>query len=150
VTGYGLQIGRNTATPVSRSTEFPFEFTGKLGNVTIDMPPTKKLTEEPSQDRKMQWDRGYEKISLLTGGRLGSKAVLHKVPLRSLHRGSSQLLVMSPDPKGWALCLSRRWARLSGATVRRDGVLRFTPSLAPDIFRTPMPPAIGDVEGTMA
>jgi hypothetical protein len=31
--------------------------------------------------------------------------------------------------KARALCLSQGWARLSGATVRRDGVLRFTPSL---------------------
>jgi hypothetical protein len=56
VTGYGLQIGRNTATPVSHSYEVPFAFTGKLENVTIDMPPAKKPMNAPSQDRKTQWD----------------------------------------------------------------------------------------------
>jgi len=56
VTGFGLQIGRNTATPVSHSYEVPFPFTGKLENVTIDLPPAKKTMNGPAQDRKTQWD----------------------------------------------------------------------------------------------
>ena len=56
VTGYGLQIGRNTATSVSQSYAVPFAFTGKLENVTIDMPPLKKTMNAPSQDRKADWD----------------------------------------------------------------------------------------------
>jgi hypothetical protein len=46
ITGYGLQIGRNTSTPVSHSYAVPFAFTGKLDNVTIDMPPMKKTMNE--------------------------------------------------------------------------------------------------------
>ena len=56
ITGYGLQIGRNTSTPVSHSYAVPFAFTGKLDNVTIDMPPMKKTMNAPSQDRKADWD----------------------------------------------------------------------------------------------
>ncbi len=37
MTGYGLQIGRNTGTPVSHEYEAPFEFTGKLDRVTVEM-----------------------------------------------------------------------------------------------------------------
>jgi arylsulfatase len=37
VTGYGLLIGRNTGTPVSHEYKAPFEFTGKLHKVTVEM-----------------------------------------------------------------------------------------------------------------
>lgn len=37
MTGYGLQIGRNIATPVSHEYAVPFAFTGKLHKVTIEM-----------------------------------------------------------------------------------------------------------------
>ena len=56
ITGYGLQIGRNTATPVSHSYEVPFAFNGKLENVTIDMAPTKKTMISPAKDRGVDWD----------------------------------------------------------------------------------------------
>jgi arylsulfatase A-like enzyme len=56
VTGYGLQIGRNTATPVSHSYSPPFAFAGKLEKVTIDMLPSKKAMIGPSKDRTLDWD----------------------------------------------------------------------------------------------
>ena len=57
ITGYGLQIGRNTATPVSHSYEVPFAFDGKLENVTIDvLPPTKKTMNAPAKDRHVDFD----------------------------------------------------------------------------------------------
>jgi arylsulfatase len=56
VTGYGLQIGRNTATPVSHSYSPPFAFAGKLEKVTIDMLPSKKAMIGPSKDRTFDWD----------------------------------------------------------------------------------------------
>ncbi len=37
LTGYGLLVGRNAGTPVSREYEPPFAFTGKLDKVTIDL-----------------------------------------------------------------------------------------------------------------
>jgi arylsulfatase A-like enzyme len=37
VTGYGLVIGRNPATPVSHSFKAPFRFTGQLDKVTIEV-----------------------------------------------------------------------------------------------------------------
>jgi arylsulfatase A-like enzyme len=56
ITGYGLQIGRNTATPVSHSYSPPFAFTGNLEKVTIDMRPSKKAMISPSNDRALDWD----------------------------------------------------------------------------------------------
>jgi len=37
MTGYGLLIGRNTGTPVSQEYQAPFEFTGQLDKVTIEL-----------------------------------------------------------------------------------------------------------------
>jgi hypothetical protein len=37
VTGYGLLIGRNANTPVTHAYETPFEFTGQLDKVTIEV-----------------------------------------------------------------------------------------------------------------
>jgi membrane-associated protease RseP (regulator of RpoE activity) len=56
ITGYGLQIGRNTATPVSHSYSPPFAFTGKIEKVTIDMIPPKKAMIGHSKDRALNWD----------------------------------------------------------------------------------------------
>jgi arylsulfatase A-like enzyme len=56
VTGYGLQIGRNSATPVSHLYSAPFAFTGELEKVTIDMLPMKKTMFVPSKDRALDWD----------------------------------------------------------------------------------------------
>ena len=56
VTGYGLQVGRNIATPVSHSYAVPFAFSGKLENVTIDIPPMKKTMIAPSKERGVDWD----------------------------------------------------------------------------------------------
>ena len=39
-TGYGLLIGRNTGTPVSHQYETPYEFTGEIEKVTIEVLPT--------------------------------------------------------------------------------------------------------------
>ena len=37
VSGYGLLIGRNTGTPVSHEYETPFEFTGRIEKVTVEL-----------------------------------------------------------------------------------------------------------------
>lgn len=37
MTGYGLQIGRNTATPVSHDYKTPFAFTGTIERVTVEL-----------------------------------------------------------------------------------------------------------------
>ncbi len=37
VTGYGLLVGRNTGTPVSRDYEPPYRFTGTIDKVTIEV-----------------------------------------------------------------------------------------------------------------
>jgi Protein of unknown function (DUF1214) len=71
ITGYGLQIGRNTATPVSHSYEVPFAFDGKLENVMIDIQPlTKKTMNAPARDRHVDWDRTHDldRASRRTGG----------------------------------------------------------------------------------
>jgi hypothetical protein len=37
VAGYGLSIGRNTGTAVSREYKAPFAFTGKVENVVLEV-----------------------------------------------------------------------------------------------------------------
>jgi len=56
VTGYGLQIGRNSGTPVSHSYTPPFAFTGNLERVTLDVNPMRKTMVVPSTDRMLDWD----------------------------------------------------------------------------------------------
>jgi arylsulfatase len=55
VTGYGLQIGRNNATPVIHSYKPPFAFTGTLEKVTVEMLPMKKSMVAPTTG-PFDWD----------------------------------------------------------------------------------------------
>lgn len=41
MTGYGVQVGRNAGTPVSHAYEAPFQFTGQLDKVIIEVAEAK-------------------------------------------------------------------------------------------------------------
>jgi arylsulfatase len=50
--GKGLDIGRDVGSPIDFTNELPFEFTGKIDKVTIELKPERSSSVKPKASDK--------------------------------------------------------------------------------------------------